>query len=68
MKYDRKKIGERIYLERRRKKLSQKKMAEILGITRETLSSVENGKSDIKMDSLSKLCNEVGKTPNEILL
>jgi transcriptional regulator with XRE-family HTH domain len=68
MKYDRKKIGERIYLERRRKELNQKKMAEILGITRETLSSVENGKSDIKMDSLLKLCNEVGKTPNEILL
>jgi transcriptional regulator with XRE-family HTH domain len=68
MKYDRSKIGERIYLERRRKKLSQKKMADILGVSCNTLSSYETGKSDINMDSFSKFCTEVGKTPNEILL
>jgi len=68
MKYDRTKLGEKIFIERRRKKLSQQKMADILGVSRNTLSSYETGKSDINMDSFSKLCNEVGKTPNEILL
>jgi transcriptional regulator with XRE-family HTH domain len=68
MKYDRSKLGERIFLERRRKNYSQAKMADILGVSRNTLSSYETGKSDINLDSFSKLCNEVGKTPNEILL
>jgi transcriptional regulator with XRE-family HTH domain len=68
MKYDRAKFGERMYIERRRKKLSQQKMADILGVSRATLSSYENGKFDMNMESFSKLCNEVGKTPNEILL
>jgi transcriptional regulator with XRE-family HTH domain len=68
MKYDKTKLGEKIYMERRRMKLSQQKMAKILGVSRNTLSSYETGKSDINMDSFSKLCNEVGKTPNDILL
>jgi transcriptional regulator with XRE-family HTH domain len=68
MKYDRTKFGERMYIERRRKKLSQQKMADILGVSRATLSSYENGKFDMNIDSFSKFCNEVGKTPNEILL
>jgi transcriptional regulator with XRE-family HTH domain len=68
MNYDRTKFGERMYIERRRKKLSQQKMADILGVSRATLSSYENGKFDMNIDSFSKFCNEVGKKPNEILL
>lgn len=56
-----------IPLLRREHDLTQKELAELLGITRPYLSEIENGKSIPGGQILSDLCSIFGKTPEFIL-
>ena len=49
-------IGKRIYKSRKKKKLTQEKLAEMLGVDRSTLSAWENGRNTPEMKAFSKLC------------
>lgn len=58
----------RIKAARTAKKLSQKAIAEVLGITQAGYSQIENGKyPDMKISTLIKLCCILEVSPNWLL-
>ena len=56
MEYDGVKIGEKIYIARQNKRMSQAEVGEILGIHQTTYSKLESGDYDIPLSQLMKLC------------
>lgn len=50
-------IGKRIAIEREIKNISQVQLANIAGITSNTLSLIENGDVYPRLDTLKKICN-----------
>ena len=61
------KIGKFISEERKRKKYTQKELAEILGISDKTISKWERGNGFPEVSLLLPLCNELEITVNELL-
>ena len=61
------KIGKFISEERKRKKYTQKELAEILGISDKTMSKWERGNGFPEVSLLLPLCNELEITVNELL-
>lgn len=61
------KIGEFIMAERKAKKLTQAKLAEIIFVSEKTVSKWENGKGVPDVNSLVKLCEVFGVSLNELL-
>ncbi len=47
--------------------ITQKEVAELLGITRQTLSQIEHGKALPRMDTLNKACKVFGVQPGDLL-
>lgn len=59
------KIGDRIRKIRREKELSQEFVAERLGVTQAYISAIENNKSDLNSDLISKLAQVLDVSPSE---
>ena len=52
-------LGKRLVIERTRMALTQQKVADTLNIARSALSHYENGRTDLRVDQLSILVNEL---------
>ena len=61
------KIGEFIAKERKEKKLTQAKLAELIFVSEKTISKWENGNGIPDTNSLPKLCEVFGASLNELL-
>ena len=61
------KINERLFNLRREKNLSQEELANVLGVSRQTISKWETGESTPDFDKIIPLCNFYGITSDELL-
>lgn len=61
------KFGENLYNLRKAAKMSQEKLAEKIGVTRQSVSKWENGESYPEMDNIMKLCDIFHCTINELV-
>lgn len=64
---DGKKIGRRLYMERLKQEISQKKLAEILNIQQPCYSKKENGKSNFLPEELQKVCKFLNISVDDVL-
>lgn len=62
------KMGMRIMLRRKELKLSQDDVAEITGLTTQTISTAERGVKALRPENIVKLCSALGVSPNYLLL
>lgn len=53
-------IGRKIAESRKKCQLTQKKIAELTGIDKTTISKIESGKLNVTVDTIDKLCKAVG--------
>ena len=53
-------IGTTIAKARKKRRLTQKRVSEMTGIEKATISKIEAGKMNVTIDTLDKLCNAVG--------
>lgn len=60
-------LGNRIYELRRAKQLSQKDLGNLVGVSNKAVSKWENGTAIPKTDTLVKLANVLGVSPQELL-
>ena len=61
------KLGVRIRQARKAKRLTQKKLAQIVGVTRVNISAIEKGKHQPSMGLLEKICYVLGLSYEEML-
>ncbi len=61
-------LGERLYVLRKNKNLSQEEVAEKLNVTRQTISKWETNQSVPDFDKVMPLCELYGITPNELFI
>lgn len=62
-----KEFGKRIKIERIKKEVSQEKLAELSGLHRTTLGTIENGKTSPTLDSIAKIAKALNVTLSELL-
>lgn len=60
-------FGKRLKEERIRKNLSQTQLGDLVGVTKVAICGYETGKRVPSVDTLLKLANELGITPNYLL-
>ena len=65
---DQKTIGLRIARKRSDRSISQEKFAELLGISRNTLGSIERGETPASLATLRHLFEYTDMTPNQLFL
>lgn len=63
-----KNVGLRIGQRRREKKLTQKEIAETIGVTDKYISNIETGKRNVNLELLSEFCEILDVTPDYFLL
>lgn len=63
-----KNFGKRIKIERIKQEISQEKLAELSGLHRTTLGSIENGKTSPTLDTIAKIANALNLTISELLV
>ena len=68
MEINHKDIGFRIGERRRKLKISQKGLAEKIGVSAKYLSNIANARRHVTLETLSDLCNALGVTPDYFLL
>lgn len=56
-----------IKLARVKKGLTQKQLAQLVGVSSSTINRIETGKQILKVDILNKIVNVLGITHNDIL-
>lgn len=61
-------IGLRIGQRRRELKMTQKDVAELIGVTDKYISNLETGKRNVNMELLAEFCNILDVTPDYLLL
>jgi len=61
-------LGQRIGYLRRKKGLSQEELAERANLSREFISTIENNKMGLSVDSLVKIANSLGVSADDILV
>ena len=61
-------LGERIYEIRKKRKLTQSELAEMVGISNTYLSHIENGSKNMSMDTFIDIVNALGVTADELLI
>lgn len=61
-------MGRRIKLRRKELKLTQLKLAELIGVSNNHMSAIENAKTNPSMDNFIKLCEALNVTPDYLLL
>lgn len=65
---DYKQLGKRLKEARTRKSLSQEELAELVGLSSNHISHVENASTKISLEALVKICNALEVTPDLVLL
>ena len=60
-------LGERLFMYRNKVNMSQEKLAEEIGVTRQTISKWETDQSMPDFDKIEPLCEVFGITPDEII-
>ncbi len=68
MKIDKVEVGKRIMRLRKEKGYTQEKLSEMMEISKNHLSGIECGKYNVTLETLSKLCNTLGRTPDYYLI
>ena len=68
MKTNYKKMGDRIKSARKKKKITQEQLAEMTGLSNNYISNIERNCSIPSIDTLLKICNSLGITPDFVLL
>ena len=68
MELDYTEIGRRIAVRRKQQHIKQKDLAEMLGISNNHLSSIEEGKSGPSLEVLIEICNILHITPDYLLM
>lgn len=68
MEIDKIEVGKRIMRLRKEKGYTQEKLSEMMGISKNHLSGIECGKYNVTLETLSKLCNTLGRTPDYYLI
>lgn len=61
-------MGERISLKRKEKNLTQEQLAEIVGISLQTVSNIECGKKAARPESIAKICVALDATADYVML
>lgn len=61
-------MGRRIAGIRKKLNLTQDKVAELTGLTTQTISSAEHGTKALRPENIVKLCQVLKVTPNDLLL
>ena len=61
-------MGQRIKLRRKELKISQTELAELIDVSNNHMSSIENAKTKPSMDNFIKLCEVLKVTPDYLLL
>ena len=60
-------LGERLFMYRNKVNMSQEKLAEEIGVTRQTISKWETDQSMPDFDKIEPLCEVFGITPDELI-
>ena len=60
-------IGRKIKTVRQQKKLSQQELADLLGVDRQYIWKIENGKKNITLDYLDKIISKLKSHQNDFL-
>ena len=60
-------IGQRLYLERIRRRVSQTELSRRTGIAQPNLSNIEKGKQDITVSTLLQICLALDVQPSSVL-
>ncbi len=68
MEIDRTEIGKRIMRLRKENGYTQEQLSEQMGISKNHLSGIECGKYSVTMETLFRLCNALGRTPDYYLI
>lgn len=68
LKLDKKLIGIRIMQKRKEQGLSQEKLAEQIGISKNHLSNIERGNNVPTLKFIVDICNILGETPDYYIL
>lgn len=61
-------MGKRIYERRKQLRLTQEHLAEIAGLTPQTISSAENGKKALRPENIIKICSALEISCDYLLL
>lgn len=61
-------MGKRIAHIRKERNLTQDQLAELVGLTTQTVSSAERGTKALRPENIVKLCQALRVTPNDLLL
>lgn len=61
-------MGRRIMIRRKELGLSQEQVAELVGLTPQTISTAERGEKALRPENIVKLCAALDVTPNYLLL
>lgn len=61
-------MGERIKAARKRKKITQQKLGDLIGLNEKTISAIENDNALTKLENLVKICDVLEVSPNYLLL
>lgn len=62
------KIGNRLYQLRKSRQLTQSEAAERAGVSDRTYADIERGSTTMRIDTLTKICQALQVTPNDILV
>lgn len=60
-------LKDRIKEERNKRKISQQKLADSIGVSQQTIGSWETGRTEPDQSSIMKLCTYFGISPNSLL-
>lgn len=66
--FDLKVIGNKLYDVRNKKLLSRLEVAEKAELSDRTYADIERGSTNMRVETLLKICNALGITPNDILV
>ena len=66
--FDLKVIGDRLYEIRTKKLMSRLEVAEKAQLSDRTYADIERGSTNMRIETLVKICSALGITPNDILV
>lgn len=67
MSIDYKRLGKNIYAARKKHKLTQQELAEMLGYSPEHISQLEHGNRPIQLEALNQICEKLGVSFGDLL-
>lgn len=68
LNYDKTLFGQRLHNRRKEQKLTQEELADMVNISKNHLSSIENGKDGVSVDLLCDFCSALSASPDYFLM